>query len=66
MNDVFIMIICSLCLNCLQKVSVDLEYVACLLNVAVLCCDSHHIVLLTAVAGPVHRCHGTFIPADVY
>jgi len=64
----FIIVNCTLCLNCLEEVCVDfLEYIQCLLNLAVLCCDSHYIVLLlTFLAGPVHRCHGTFIPAAVY
>jgi hypothetical protein len=66
-NNVFMIVNCTLCLNHLEEVvCIDLEYIECLLNVAVLCCDSHYIVLLTFLAGPVHRCHGTFIPAAVY
>jgi hypothetical protein len=50
----------------LEEVGVELEYIQCLLNVALLCYDSHYFMLLTVLAGPVHRYHGTFIPAAVY
>ena len=65
-SDVFITVNCTLYLNCLEEVCVDLEHIQCLLNLAVLCCDILYIVLLTVLAGPVHCCHGTFIPAAVY
>jgi len=61
-----IIVNCTSCLNRLEEVCVNLEYIQCLLNLAVLCCERRYIVLLAFLAGPVHCCHGTFIPAAVY